>query len=62
MFQRKRDQIIPPILRNTVPDRLWPRRAIREGIKATFDVAVIPSVKCGARDTQHVEGLLDWQM
>lgn len=62
MFQHKRDQIIPPILRNTVPDRLWPRRAIREGIKATFDLSIILPVKCGARDAQHIKGLRGWQM
>jgi len=43
MFQRELDQIIPPGLWNTVPDRLWTGRAIRQVIKSTFDVTVIQS-------------------
>ncbi|UOA33224.1 hypothetical protein DSM110093_03040 [Sulfitobacter sp. DSM 110093] len=56
IFQRKLDQIIPRALRNTVPDRFGPRRAVRQYIKAAFDIAVIPSVKCRARDAQHIKG------
>jgi len=62
MLQRELDQIIPPILWNTVPDRLWARRAIRQGIKPTFDVTVVPAIECGAGNAQHVEGLLRRQM
>ncbi len=56
MFRRELDEIVAPVMGNPVSDRPWPRRAICQGINAAFDVAVIPAVECGARDTQHIEG------
>ncbi len=41
VFQRKLDQVVPPVLRNTVPDRLWAGRPIRQRVKASFDMSVV---------------------
>jgi hypothetical protein len=59
---RKLDHIITAVLWNAVPNRSWPWRVIRQGIKPTLEVAVLPSVKCGARNAQHIKRLLGGQM
>ena len=59
MFQRELDQVVAPVLRNAVPDGFRTGRAIRQGIKPTFNVAVIPAVKRRARDAQLIECSLD---
>lgn len=62
MFQRKLNQVITTDIRDAVPDRSWAWGPISQPIQAKVDIEIIPSIECCAWDTQHVEGLLDWQM
>ena len=56
MFQRKLDQIITAVLWNAVPNRSWPWRVIRQGIKPSLEITIIPPVERGGWDADLGQG------
>src|SRR6478752_496860 len=62
MLQRQVDDLTSDIVRDAIPDPVWPRPMVSQRLDRTFTVAVVPAIECSPRDAELVQRALGRQM
>jgi hypothetical protein len=60
--QRHIDDLAANIVRDAIPNAIRPGPVVSQRLRPSSTIAIVPSIKCGARDAEFVQRALGWPL